>query len=83
MLAEVPLAAVKPHLQRRKAPPRLVDGLIAKTYYAIVGVRTPETMRTAALERAKTSARLRGGELMSDNDGARSFWATGRWRRKP
>jgi AcrR family transcriptional regulator len=38
VLAEVPLAAVKPHLQRREPPPRLVDELIAKTYYAIVGV---------------------------------------------
>jgi AcrR family transcriptional regulator len=39
VLAEVPLAAVKPHLQRRERPPRLVDGLIAKTYHAIVGAR--------------------------------------------
>ena len=38
VLAEVPLAAVKPHLQRREPPPRLVDELIAKTYHAIVGV---------------------------------------------
>jgi AcrR family transcriptional regulator len=37
VLAEVPLAAVKPHLQRREPPPRLVDELIAKTYHAIVG----------------------------------------------
>jgi AcrR family transcriptional regulator len=36
-LAEVPIAAVKPHLQRRERPPPLVDELIAKTYRAIVG----------------------------------------------
>ena len=37
VLAEVPLAAVKPHLERREPPPRLVDELIAKTYRAVVG----------------------------------------------
>ena len=37
VLAEVPLAAVKPHLQRRERPPKLVDELISKTYRAIVG----------------------------------------------
>ena len=37
VLAEVPIAAVKPHLQRRERPPRLVDELISKTYHAIVG----------------------------------------------
>jgi hypothetical protein len=37
VLAEVPVAAVKSHLQRREPPPRLVDELIAKTYRAIVG----------------------------------------------
>ncbi len=37
VLAEVPLAAVKPHLKRREPPPRLVDELIAKTFHAIVG----------------------------------------------
>jgi hypothetical protein len=37
VLAEVPLAAAKSHLQNREAPPRLVDDLIATTYYAIVG----------------------------------------------
>jgi AcrR family transcriptional regulator len=36
LLAEVPIAAVKPHLQRRERPPPLVDDLIAKTYRAIV-----------------------------------------------
>jgi hypothetical protein len=37
VLAEVPLAAVKSHLQRREPPPPLVDELIARTYHAIVG----------------------------------------------
>src|SRR5271155_106414 len=36
VLAEAPLAAVKPHLARREPPPRLVDELIAETYHAIV-----------------------------------------------
>jgi AcrR family transcriptional regulator len=36
VLAEVPIAAVKPHLQRREPPPPLVDELITKTYRAIV-----------------------------------------------
>ena len=36
-LAEVPIAAVKPHLQRREKPPALVDELIAETYRAIIG----------------------------------------------
>src|ERR1700722_700190 len=40
VLAEVPVAAAKPHLQGRERPPRLVDELIAKTYCAIVGVGT-------------------------------------------
>jgi AcrR family transcriptional regulator len=37
VLAEVPIAAVKTHLQRREPPPPLVDELITKTYHAIVG----------------------------------------------
>ena len=36
VLAEVPIAAVKTHLQRREPPPRLVDELITTTYRAIV-----------------------------------------------
>src|ERR1700688_4105494 len=36
VLAEVPVAAIKAHLQRRERPPKLVDELIAKTYCAIV-----------------------------------------------
>jgi hypothetical protein len=37
VLAEAPVAAIKGHLKRRKAPPPLVDELITKTYRAIVG----------------------------------------------
>ena len=37
VLAEVPIAAVKPHLERRERPPPLVDELISRTYRAIVG----------------------------------------------
>jgi AcrR family transcriptional regulator len=36
VLADVPLAAVRPHLQRREAPPPLVDELIRLTYGAVV-----------------------------------------------
>ena len=37
VLAEVPVAAVKGYLERRQAPPALVDELITKTYRAVVG----------------------------------------------
>jgi AcrR family transcriptional regulator len=37
VLAEVPIAAVRQHLERREPPPSLVDELIAETYRAIVG----------------------------------------------
>ena len=36
VLAEVPIAAVRGHLERREPPPALVDELIATTYRAIV-----------------------------------------------
>ena len=36
VLAEVPIAAVKPHLERREPPPALVDELITRTYEAFV-----------------------------------------------
>jgi AcrR family transcriptional regulator len=39
VLADVPLAAVRSHLQKREAPPSLVDELIRTTYRAIVGRR--------------------------------------------
>lgn len=37
VLAEVPTAAVRQHLQRRESPPPLVDELIRTTFQAIVG----------------------------------------------
>ena len=36
VLAEVPIATVKPHLERREPPPMIVDELITRTYQAIV-----------------------------------------------
>jgi AcrR family transcriptional regulator len=39
VLAEVPIAAVKGHLERREAPPPIVDELITETYQAIMGRR--------------------------------------------
>jgi len=36
VLAEAPIAAVKSHLQRREAPPAIVDELITSVYRAIV-----------------------------------------------
>jgi AcrR family transcriptional regulator len=40
VLAEVPIAAVKTHLERHEPPPMLVDELITKTYHAIVDAGT-------------------------------------------
>jgi AcrR family transcriptional regulator len=37
VLAEVPTAAVKQHLQRREKPPPVIDEMITRTYRAIVG----------------------------------------------
>ena len=37
VLLEVPTAAVREHLRRHEEPPPIVDELITKTYYAIVG----------------------------------------------
>ncbi|HEX6957941.1 MAG TPA: TetR/AcrR family transcriptional regulator [Ferrovibrio sp.] len=37
VLAEVPVAAVRGHLERREPPPPLVDELITQTFHAIVG----------------------------------------------
>jgi len=41
VLADVPLAAVRSHLQRREPPPRLVDDLIARTYRTVVEFYRP------------------------------------------
>lgn len=46
VLAEVPLAAVRQHLERREPPPPLADELIAQTYRAICGPRTSLPGRT-------------------------------------
>ncbi len=35
-LAEAPVAAVRPHLQRREPPPAVVDRLISDTYRAVI-----------------------------------------------
>jgi AcrR family transcriptional regulator len=40
VLAEVPIAAVKTHLERHEPPPMLVDELITKTYHAVVDAGT-------------------------------------------
>jgi AcrR family transcriptional regulator len=37
VLADVPIAAVRQHLQQREAPPPVVDELITVTYRAVVG----------------------------------------------
>ena len=36
LLAELPVAAVRQHLRRRKPPPPLVDELIRTTYHAVI-----------------------------------------------
>ena len=42
VLADAPLAAVRPHLQRREKPPALVDEIITITYRSLtVGRPTP------------------------------------------
>jgi AcrR family transcriptional regulator len=45
VLAEVPIAALKPHLERREKPPALVDELIRKTCHAFVGRRSVSRSR--------------------------------------
>ena len=42
VLADVPFAAVRQHLQQREAPPPLVDELITVTYRAVVGTGASE-----------------------------------------
>jgi AcrR family transcriptional regulator len=48
ILADVPIAAVSPHLRRRERPPALVDELICQTYHAIVASNRPSRRRKAA-----------------------------------
>ena len=60
VLADVPTAAVRPHLRRREAPPLLVDELIRRTYRAIIdsGRTTPGRRQR---RRAVSPARRRSG----------------------
>jgi AcrR family transcriptional regulator len=57
VLVDVPLAAVRPHLESRETPPTLVDDLVASTYRAIVdGVRGRGiTKSSAPIKAAKGS----------------------------
>ena len=43
VLADVPIAAVRPHLHRREPPPPLADDLVRRTYHAIVDGERVET----------------------------------------
>ncbi len=52
VLAEAPLAAVRPHLKRREAPPPIVDELIRSTYAAVVG-RVVPTLPAAGRARVR------------------------------
>ena len=54
VIAEVPLAAVKQHLQRNEPPPLLVDELISQTYLAIVGQNSIKRRRTGGVSREET-----------------------------
>ncbi|HKW53268.1 MAG TPA: helix-turn-helix domain-containing protein [Stellaceae bacterium] len=50
-LADVPIAAVRPHLQRREPPPPIVDDLIRTTYRAVIA-RARRGARPAGARRA-------------------------------
>jgi len=45
VLADAPLAAVRPHLQRRESPPSLVDEIIRRTYHSLTGLRRKPSTR--------------------------------------
>jgi hypothetical protein len=45
VLADAPLAAVRPHLQRRESPPPLVDEIIRRTYRSLTGLRSTRITR--------------------------------------
>ena len=45
LLAEVPVAAVRQHLQRREPPPPIVDEMIVITYHAVVADYRARTTR--------------------------------------
>jgi AcrR family transcriptional regulator len=57
VLAEVPIAAVRQHVERQEPPPPLVDALITDTYRAIVGDPIDENAAGPASGRAKPSRR--------------------------
>jgi AcrR family transcriptional regulator len=40
VLADAPLAAIRPHLQRREPPPPLVDEIIRRTYRSLTALRS-------------------------------------------
>ena len=48
VLTEVPIAAIRPHLEHREPPPALVDELITATYYAIIHDRARDGGSTRA-----------------------------------
>jgi AcrR family transcriptional regulator len=54
VLADVPKAAVIPHLRRRESPPPVVDELIRLTYRAIVQGRHATNRRNRAGKRRRT-----------------------------
>jgi AcrR family transcriptional regulator len=45
VLADAPLAAIRPHLQRRESPPPLVDEIIRRTYRSLTGLRSARATR--------------------------------------
>ena len=54
VLADVPKAAVIPHLRRREPPPPVVDEMIRLTYRAIVQGRHATNRRNRARKRRRT-----------------------------
>jgi hypothetical protein len=53
VLANVPVAAVRQHLQRREPPPPIVDELIRATYHAIIGDHHSGRQSLAATKRRR------------------------------
>jgi AcrR family transcriptional regulator len=62
VLIDAPLAAVKPHLQRREPPPAMVDDLVRATYHAVVGgaaARAKRLVARGSKRRSHTALRKR------------------------